>query len=97
VRHFSYADWVAAGPPCRESALVAIVIRLIAVVIAVVVMVPHVAALANFFELTTALLRLLAALAVLADVLLQVLFGLADVIAALVIAVGAGGRRHSSQ
>jgi len=80
-------------PTCRESALVAIVIRLIAVV----VMVRHVAALANFFELPTALLRLLAVLAVLADGLLQVLFGLADVIAALVIAVGAGGRRRSSQ
>jgi hypothetical protein len=38
-----------------------------------------VATLANFLELPTALLRLLAELAMLADGLLQVLFGLADV------------------
>jgi len=69
----------------------------IVVVIVVVPLLRRLAALANFFELPTPLLGLLAVLAVLADGLFQALFGLADVIAALVIAVGAGGRRHSSQ
>jgi len=44
----------------------------------------------NLFELTAALLRLLAVFAVLADGLLQVLFRLADVTATCVIAVRAG-------
>jgi hypothetical protein len=70
---------------------------LVVVVIAVVLVIAPMTALADFFELPTALLRLLAALAVLADGLLQILFRFADVITTLVITVGARGRRNSSQ
>jgi len=67
------------------------------VVISVVITIMHMAPLARFFKLMAALLRLLAVFAVLAHGLFQVLFGLADVITALVIAVGMGGRCQSGQ
>jgi hypothetical protein len=71
----------------------------VVVVVAIAVMIPiaPLATLADFFELAAPLLGLAAALAVLADGFLQILFRLADVMAALVITVGAGGRRHSGQ
>lgn len=75
-----------------ESATIVVV-----VVIAIVVVLFPMAAPPNLFELTAALLRLLAAFAVFADGLVQVLFRFADVIAALVVAVGVGGHGRSSQ
>ena len=51
------------------------------------------AAPANFFQLTAALLRLPAVLTMLADGFVQICFGLADVIAT----VGAGGCCRSGQ
>jgi hypothetical protein len=74
---------------------VIVVAIMVAIVIAVVVV--HVAALANFMELPTPLLGLLATLAVLVDRLFQVLLGLVDVAAASVVAVGAGGDGRSRQ
>ncbi len=65
--------------------------------IVVVIAIVHAAALAHFFQLASALLRLLAVFAMLAHGLFQVLFGLADVMTALVITVGAGGRCQSGQ
>jgi uncharacterized Tic20 family protein len=67
------------------------------VVIVVMLVIAPVATLADFIELAAALLGLAAVLAMLADSFLQILFRLADVALALVITVGAGGRRHSGQ
>lgn len=64
--------------------------------LAVLVLFPM-AAPPNFFELTSALLRLLAVFAVFADGLLQVLFRFADVTAACLIPIGTGGRSHHCQ
>jgi hypothetical protein len=57
------------------------------------------AALADFFELLTALTRLLAVLAVFALRFVETLFRLADVLFALspIVAVGTGRLRHSRQ
>ncbi len=65
------------------------------IVVAIMVTIVHAATLAHFFQLAPALLRLLAVFAVLADGLFQVLLGLADVVAAPVITVGARGRGRS--
>jgi hypothetical protein len=67
------------------------------VVIAVMLVIARVATFADFFELAAALLGLAAALAVLVDGFLQILFRLADVTAALIITVSAGRRCHSGQ
>jgi hypothetical protein len=73
------------------------VLIVIVVVIAVMVVIARVATLACFIELVAALLGLAAVLTMPADGLIQILFRLADVALALVITVGAGGRRHSGQ
>ena len=76
--------------------LVAIVVAImIAVVVAV--MVTHMTALTDFFKLATALLGLLAVLTVLTNRLLHVFFGLAYVIAALVVAISASRCSHPRQ
>lgn len=72
---------------------------MIVIVIAVVVMIAlvHAAAFADFVELPTAILRLPAVFAMLANSFLQVCFRFLYVVTALVLAVGAGGRGHSCQ
>ncbi len=72
-------------------------LAVVAIVIALMLVIAPVATLADFFELAAALLGLVAALAVFADGLLQIFFRLSDIMAAPVITVGAGGRRHSAQ